>query len=279
MHPRCFVCAATQGQQNRGARGAPPPPQFLTFARGRFKLIISCFAACYASPLPPPPPPPPRLYFCSTATAATLVLDSSVGTRGVCPGEIVTYTCTVTQGFLLEWIVEPFILDNTDIEFPSTDTIGRSFDCNNVAAVQCADLNFVATLTNTASMIMMGSTTLADITSTLTITAAVRLNGTVVQCRGSTAVGFPVVNNTLHVAGVSTVYILCYLAIVSWCLVTKTLHGTYQIIKSGCKVSIALYAVSFQCRFTLSSSDSLLHCSAIWSGQCDPHSAVADPTV
>ena len=62
-----------------------------------------------------------------------------------------TYTCTVNQGFLLEWIVEPFILDNTDIEFTSTDTIGRSFDCSGVAAVQCADLNFVATLTDTAN--------------------------------------------------------------------------------------------------------------------------------
>ena len=226
------------------------------------------------------PAPPSRLYFCSTATAATVVLNSSVGMRRACSGEMVTYTCTVNQGFLLEWIVEPFILDNTDIEFTSTDTIGRSFDCNNVAAVQCADLNFVATLTNTANMIMMGSTTLADITSTLTFTAAVRLNGTVVQCRGSTAVGFPVVNNTLRVAGVSTVYILCYLAIVSWCLVTKTLHGTYIGSSSlVANMSIALYAVSFLCRFTLSSTDSLLHCSAIWSGQCDPHSAVAAPTV
>ena len=149
----------------------------------------------------------PRLYFCSAITAATVVLNSSVGMRGVCPGETVTYTCTVTQGFLLEWIVEPFILDNTDIEFTSTDTIGRRFDCNNVAAVQCADLNFVATLTNTANPNVVRSTTLADITSTLTFTAAVRLNGTVVQCRGSTAVGFPVVNNTLHVAGLSMMHI------------------------------------------------------------------------
>ena len=120
---------------------------------------------------------------------------------------MVTYTCTVNQGFLLEWIVEPFILDNTDIEFTSTDTIGRCFDCNNVAAVQCADLNFVATLTNTVNPNVVRTTTLADITSTLTFTAAVRLNGTVVQCRGSTAVGFPVVNDTLHVAGLSMMHI------------------------------------------------------------------------
>ena len=32
------------------------------------------------------------------------------------------------------------------------------------------------------------------------------------------------------------------------------------------------------CRSPLSSPDSLLYCSAVWSGQCDPHSAVAAPT-
>ena len=35
----------------------------------------------------------------------------------------------------------------------------------------------------------------------------------------------------------------------------------------------------FLYRSPLPSSDSLLHCSAVWSGQCDPHSAVAAPTV
>ena len=121
-----------------------------------------------------------------------------------------TYTCTVNQGFLLEWIVEPFILDNTDIEFTSTDTIGRSFDCNNVGTVQCADLNFVATLTNTANMMIVRSTTLADMTSTLTFTAAVRLNRTVVQCRGSTPVGFPLNSSILNVAG-TFMFCLCSL--------------------------------------------------------------------
>ena len=144
--------------------------------------------------------------------AATVVLDSSVGMRQVCPREMVTYTCTVAQGFLLEWIVEPFILANTDIEFTSTDTIERSFDCNSVAAVQCEDFDFVATLTNTANMMMMSSTTLADITSTLTFTAAAILNGTVVQCRGSTAAGFPIVNSTFNVSGTFILYCIAYVA-------------------------------------------------------------------
>ena len=137
--------------------------------------------------------------------AATVVLDSSVGMRQVCPREMVTYTCTVTQGFLLEWIVEPFILADSDIEFTSTDT-------NSVAAVQCEDFDFVATLTNTANMMMMSFTTLADITSTLTCTASARLNGTVVQCRGSTAAGFPIVNSTFNVAGTFILYCIAYVA-------------------------------------------------------------------
>ena len=144
--------------------------------------------------------------------AATVVLDSSVGMRGACPGEMVTYTCTVRQGFQLDWIVEPFVLANTDIEFTSTDTIGRSFDCNSVEAVQCEDFGFVATLTNTANMMMMSSTILADITSTLTCTASARLNWTVVQCRGSTAAGFPIVNSTFNVAGIFILYCIAYVA-------------------------------------------------------------------
>ena len=37
------------------------------------------------------------------------------------------------------------------------------------------------------------------------------------------------------------------------------------------------YNSSFLSSFTF--PDSLLHCSAVWSGQCDPHRAVAAPTV
>ena len=130
--------------------------------------------------------------------AANVVLNSSVGMRQACPGEMVTYTCTVTQAIALDWIVDPFISGNDPIRF--TSTTDRSIvNCNNFGTVNCTDLNFVATLTNTSNMIMMSSSTLADMTSTLTFTAVVRLNGTVVQCRGQTAVEFPVVNNTLHV--------------------------------------------------------------------------------
>ena len=136
---------------------------------------------------------------CSLLCVATVVLDSSVSMRGVCPGEMVTYTCTVTQGVVLDWIVEPFLPRSARIQFTSADTIGRSFDCNDVAAVQCADFDFVATLTNIANP----TASVADITSTLTVTATSRLNGTVVQCRGTTADATLMNNSILNVAGVS----------------------------------------------------------------------------
>ena len=129
---------------------------------------------------------------------ATVVLNSSVA----CPREMVTYTCTVRQGAILDWIVEPFLPESARIQFLlSTASIGSSFDCSGVSTVQCTDLNFVATLTNTANPMTVMSATVADITSTLTFTATVRLNGTVVQCRGTTADGFPITNQTLNVAG------------------------------------------------------------------------------
>ena len=139
--------------------------------------------------------------------AATVALDSSVGMRGTCPGETVTYTCTVNQGFLLEWIVEPFLYGSTHIRFALGSTpLGSSVDCNGVSPPQCDNIDFVATFTNTANRTTVQGGTLADMTSTLTIAATVRLNGTVVQCRGTTAVGFPVVNNTLCVPGAAIMH-------------------------------------------------------------------------
>ena len=135
---------------------------------------------------------------------ATVTLNSSVGMGQACPGEMVTYTCTVTQGAIVDWIVEPFLSGATRIRFILSSTpIGSRLDCNSVASVRCEDFDFVATLTNTANLMTVMSATVADITSTLTFTATTRLNGTVVQCRGTTADGFPINNSTVSVAGVS----------------------------------------------------------------------------
>ena len=122
---------------------------------------------------------------------------------------MVTYTCTVTQGVLLEWIVEPYLSGSTRIRFLSTAAIGTKEDCNDIAAVNCTDLDFVATLTNLANRMTVQAGTLADMTSTLAFTAAVRLNRTVVQCRGTTAAGsMTMTSSTLNIAGVSVVEVL-----------------------------------------------------------------------
>ena len=133
--------------------------------------------------------------------AAIVVLNSSVGMRQACPGETVTYTCTVNQGFALDWIVEPFISIGDPIRFVLDSTpVGRSVDCNGVTPPQCTNITFMAIFTNTANRITVTSGPVADMTSTLTITAAVRLNGTVVQCRGATESAVTR-NTTLNIAG------------------------------------------------------------------------------
>ena len=139
--------------------------------------------------------------------AATVVLDSSVGMRQACPGEMVTYTCTVNQGFLLDWIVEPFLSGSTRIRFVlGTTPIGKSVNCSVVTPPQCDNIDFVATFTNTANPMTVMNTNVTDMTSTLTVTATARLNGRVVQCRGSTADAFPINSSTLNVAGVPMLF-------------------------------------------------------------------------
>ena len=130
---------------------------------------------------------------------ATLVL---VDMRQGCSGEMVTYSCTVTQGFALQWIVDPFIVGSDPIQFVLGITpVGRSVDCNGVTPPQCSNIIFVATFTNATNHMTGTNGDVADMTSTLTITTTVRLNGTVVQCRGATESGLLLINRTLHIAG------------------------------------------------------------------------------
>ena len=131
--------------------------------------------------------------------AATVALNSSVGMRGTCPGEMVTYTCTVNQGTALDWIVEPFIIDSDPVRFTTAATTGTSYDCSGVVTVQCAEFNFVATLTTITNSMAI----LENFTSTLAFTATSRLNRTVVQCRG-TVDPMPIISrSTLYLAGIS----------------------------------------------------------------------------
>ena len=152
-------------------------------------------------------------YICFILCAAAIVLDSSAA----CPGEVVTYICTVRQGAILDWIVEPFLPASARIQFLSTRPIGSSLDCNDTSTLQCADLDFVATLTNRTNPTTVPGGTVADMTSTLAFTATLRLNGTVVQCRGTTAVGVPMTNITLNVAGKATLqhFFSCLLTVLA----------------------------------------------------------------
>ena len=100
-----------------------------------------------------------------------------MGMRQACPGETVTYTCTVRQGFGLEWAVDPYIGPvRNQIRFTTSTPIGTTVGCN-VTAENCAEFDYVATLT----------TLTPDITSTLAFNATVVLNRTLVQCFGTTA--------------------------------------------------------------------------------------------
>ena len=135
---------------------------------------------------------------CITHVATTILSSTLDGRQTACPGEVVTYTCTVTQAFLLEWTAEPFINETNRLQFTrSTPAEDRVIDCSDSSTVPCADLDYRTTLTSVGP----AQSGFADMTSTFSFTASTRVNGTVVQCTGSTATGVQMVNSTLIVAG------------------------------------------------------------------------------
>ena len=104
-----------------------------------------------------------------TAGTATVTLTSTLdGRQTACPGEVVTYTCTVLHTSAAGWHVPPDIMELN--YFPSS-TIG-----------QRVIGDFQITLTN--KDVDPNNAALADLTITLTVTATLARNGTVVQCRG-----------------------------------------------------------------------------------------------
>ena len=100
-----------------------------------------------------------------------MILTSTLdGRQTACPGEVVTYTCTVPRTSSAGWDVPPDIMQFT--YFPSSQT-GRPEDIG----------DFQVVLTDVGP-IDMG---LADLTFTLTVTATLGRNGTVVNCLGDEA--------------------------------------------------------------------------------------------
>ena len=117
--------------------------------------------------------------------------------QAVCPREVVTYTCTVTQASNLGWSAEPFISSSSPVRFVvGTHNEQATQSCGDISSVDCTDIDFRATLTSVGP-----GTGAADLTSTFTFTATARLNGTVVQCSGLTAGGAIMELETLNVAG------------------------------------------------------------------------------
>ena len=107
----------------------------------------------------------------STAGTATVTLTSTLdGRQTTCLGEVVTYTCTVLRTTAISWFALPGI--NGAGYFAS----GRSFGPEVTGDFQLALTERVPDPVN--------PTTLADLTTTLTVTATLARNGTVVQCRG-----------------------------------------------------------------------------------------------
>ena len=108
--------------------------------------------------------------------AAEVTLVSSVeqdGRTAACPGEVVTFTCTVTQGVSLNWASTAFTsCDSTPTYLLTPGTsVGSLSVCG----------SFEANLTTIANAIQVGQSRLGDMTSTIYPSTSVS-PGTVVTC-------------------------------------------------------------------------------------------------
>lgn len=116
-----------------------------------------------------------------------VIITSSVEERELaCPGEEVTFTCTVVKQLALAWRNEQYISLHGDVIFTSVHQIP--------VGVPVSRGPFQIVLT---SYTVNPSDSTANITSTLAVNATPTLNGTVVECA---AVGISA-EVTLYVAG------------------------------------------------------------------------------
>ena len=118
------------------------------------------------------------------------------GRQAACPWDVVTYTCTLIQGGSLTWTAAPVLVDPAAVVFIAATPSDNSRSCS-PSTVQCAVLNYQATLTNVGTL----TSGRADMTSTFRFTARAELNGTVVQCSGVTDPVTPAENQVLNIAG------------------------------------------------------------------------------
>ena len=106
----------------------------------------------------------------------------------------------MTQGFTLGWTAAPILVDNTLVVFTPSDPVRRMLGCRDITTIQCVDLDFQATLTSVGP-VQSGA---ADMTSTFTFTAQpwiYWINGTVVECSGTTSPPTPSESRTFTAVG------------------------------------------------------------------------------
>ena len=108
--------------------------------------------------------------------AAEVTLVSSVeqdGRTAACPGEVVTFTCTVTQGAFLNWASSAFTScdSNPTYTLRSDSSVGSTSVCS----------SFQANLTAITNITQVGQALQADLTSTLSPTTTMS-PGTVITC-------------------------------------------------------------------------------------------------
>lgn len=116
-----------------------------------------------------------------------VILTSSVEEGGlVCPGEEVTFTCTVIEQPSLGWNNKPYILAVGEVFFLHNDQLKLE------VPVFRGPFQIVLT-----SLSPSNSSQVANMTSTLTVHATPTLNRTVVKCDD----GDISANASLHVAG------------------------------------------------------------------------------
>jgi len=105
------------------------------------------------------------------------------------------------QGASVTWTAAPVLVDPTEEVFVSTSPSDeRQLGCiDTSSSVQCADLDYQATLTRVGTVDMNGA---ADLTSTFRFTARTELNRTVVRCSAVTATTTQPATQTLNIVDV-----------------------------------------------------------------------------
>ena len=125
--------------------------------------------------------PPLQPTHTTLPAVAEVTLVSSLeqnGRTAACSGEVVTFTCTVTQGASLNWASTAFTsCDSTPTYTLRSDTsVGSTSVCG----------SFQANLTAITNITQVGQAFQADLTSTLSPTTTVS-PGTVVTCSDLTS--------------------------------------------------------------------------------------------